>query len=143
MCRGVDDVLAPALLAREAGLLDLAAGFAAIGFVPLLETLEELRRADEFLAELLADPGYRRLVELRGDVQEVMLGYSDSNKEGGITASSGRSTAPSSASATSPPSTASACASSTAAAAPSPAAAARPTTRSSPSRRAPSTARSR
>jgi phosphoenolpyruvate carboxylase len=88
MCRGVDDVLAPALLAREAGLLDLAEGRAAIGFVPLLETLEELRRADEFLAELLADPSYRRLVELRGDVQEVMLGYSDSNKEGGITASS-------------------------------------------------------
>ena len=89
MCRGVDDVLAPALLAREAGLLDLAEpGFAAIGFVPLLETLEELRRADEFLAELLADRSYRRLLELRGDVQEVMLGYSDSNKEGGIAASS-------------------------------------------------------
>jgi phosphoenolpyruvate carboxylase len=88
MCQGVDDVLAPALLAREAGLLDLAEpGFAAIGFVPLLETLEELRRADEFLGELFADPSYRRLVELRGDVQEVMLGYSDSNKEGGITAS--------------------------------------------------------
>jgi phosphoenolpyruvate carboxylase len=89
MCQGVDDVLAPALLAREAGLLDLAEpAFAAIGFVPLLETLEELRRADEFLGELFADPNYRRLVELRGDVQEVMLGYSDSNKEGGITASS-------------------------------------------------------
>jgi phosphoenolpyruvate carboxylase len=88
MCRGVDDVLAPALLAREAGLLDLAEGRAALGFVPLLETLEELRRADEFLGELFADPSYRRIVELRGDVQEVMLGYSDSNKEGGITASS-------------------------------------------------------
>jgi phosphoenolpyruvate carboxylase len=87
MCRGVDDVLAPALLAREAGLLDLAEGRAALGFVPLLETLEELRRADGFLRELLADRGYRRLVALRGDVQEVMLGYSDSNKEGGITAS--------------------------------------------------------
>jgi phosphoenolpyruvate carboxylase len=88
MCRGVDDVLAPALLAREAGLVDLAEpAFAALGFVPLLETLEELRRADEFLRELLADPGYRRLLALRGDVQEVMLGYSDSNKEGGIAAS--------------------------------------------------------
>jgi phosphoenolpyruvate carboxylase len=88
MCRGVDDVLAPALLAREAGLVDLAEGRSALGFVPLLETLEELRRADEFLEELFADPGYRRLLALRGDVQEVMLGYSDSNKEGGITASS-------------------------------------------------------
>jgi phosphoenolpyruvate carboxylase len=88
MCRGVDDVLAPALLAREAGLLDLAEGRAALGFVPLLETLEELRRADEFLGELFADPSYRRILAARGDVQEVMLGYSDSNKEGGITASS-------------------------------------------------------
>jgi phosphoenolpyruvate carboxylase len=90
MCRGVDDVLAPALLAREAGLLDLGrpTAFAALGFVPLLETLEELRRADGFLEELLADPSYRRLLRLRGDVQEVMLGYSDSNKEGGIAASS-------------------------------------------------------
>jgi phosphoenolpyruvate carboxylase len=87
MCRGVDDVLAPALLAREAGLVDLAEGRAELGFVPLLETLEELRRADEFLSELLSDPSYRRLVSLRGDVQEVMLGYSDSNKEGGIAAS--------------------------------------------------------
>jgi phosphoenolpyruvate carboxylase len=87
MCRGLDDVLAPALLAREAGLVDLGEGRATLGFVPLLETLEELRRADEFLEELLADRGYRRLVALRGDVQEVMLGYSDSNKEGGIAAS--------------------------------------------------------
>jgi phosphoenolpyruvate carboxylase len=87
MCRGVDDVLAPALLAREAGLIDLPEGRAALDFVPLLETLEELRRADEFLEELFSDPGYRRLVALRGDVQEVMLGYSDSNKEGGIAAS--------------------------------------------------------
>jgi phosphoenolpyruvate carboxylase len=88
MCRGVDDVLAPVLLAREAGLVDLAGGSATIGFVPLLETLAELRRADEFLAELLDDPGYAELVSLRGSVQEVMLGYSDSNKEGGIATSS-------------------------------------------------------
>ncbi len=87
MTEGVDDVLAAAVLARDAGLIDLHAGIARIGFVPLFETIEELRRAGELLDELLSKRSYRRVVELRGGIQEVMLGYSDSNKFGGITTS--------------------------------------------------------
>ncbi|HSJ34075.1 MAG TPA: phosphoenolpyruvate carboxylase [Acidimicrobiia bacterium] len=87
MTESPDDVLAAVVLAREGGLVDLAQGIARLGFVPLVETISDLRNAGEMLASLLSLDPYRRLVELRGNVQEVMLGYSDSNKAGGITTS--------------------------------------------------------
>jgi phosphoenolpyruvate carboxylase len=84
---GADDVLTAAILARDAGLVDLTAGVAAIGFVPLFETIDEVRAAHLTMEQLLSCEPYRELVRLRGDRQEVMLGYSDSNKHGGITTS--------------------------------------------------------
>jgi phosphoenolpyruvate carboxylase len=87
MTTGVDDVLAAAVLARDAGLIDLHAESAAIDIVPLFETIDELRRAGELLDAMLSIPAYRKIVAIRGDTQEVMLGYSDSNKFGGITTS--------------------------------------------------------
>ena len=87
MTQGADDILAPAVLAREVGLIDLSRDIARIGFVPLLETIDDLRAIDTVMDALLNDPGYRRIVELRGNVQEIMVGYSDSNKDGGISTS--------------------------------------------------------
>ncbi len=88
MTKGPEDVLAAAYLAKEAGLIDLSGNqFAAVDIAPLLETVAELRAAGEILERLLSNPTYRKLVELRGNIQEVMLGYSDSNKDAGIATS--------------------------------------------------------
>ncbi|MEE4377658.1 MAG: phosphoenolpyruvate carboxylase [Candidatus Competibacteraceae bacterium] len=54
---------------------------------PLFETIDDLRRIDAVLTRLLDQPAYRALLQASGNVQEVMLGYSDSTKDGGILAS--------------------------------------------------------
>ena len=87
MTKGADDLIAATVLGKQAGLVDIDKKVAKIGFAPLLETVAELRAAGDILEKLLADPTYRKLVELRDNVQEVMLGYSDSNKDAGIATS--------------------------------------------------------
>ena len=89
MTKSANDVMAVVVIAKMAGLISLqpSNSFAKIGFVPLLETVAELRSADKILDDLLNDKNYRKIVDLRGGIQEVMLGYSDSNKDAGITTS--------------------------------------------------------
>lgn len=72
------------LLAREARLFRPQEGISRLNIVPLFESLEPLRDASAILGRLLQLPIYRRHLSLRGDIQEVMIGYSDSNKETGF-----------------------------------------------------------
>jgi len=80
------DVLAVLALARRGGLVD-AAGAVPLDIVPLFETVDDLRGGTDTVQDLLADPVYRQHLAARGDMQMVMLGYSDSGKDGGIAAS--------------------------------------------------------
>jgi phosphoenolpyruvate carboxylase len=84
---GTVDILAAMVLARDAGLVNTKGGVARVGFVPLFETTTEVRTAGSLLNDLFSIDQYREHVRLRGDVQEVMLGYSDSNKHAGIATS--------------------------------------------------------
>ncbi|MGE5467829.1 MAG: phosphoenolpyruvate carboxylase, partial [Ignavibacteria bacterium] len=84
---GVSDILEVALLAKEAGLLLPREGQLGVNIIPLFETINDLARCGATMDKLLGLPAYRRLLESRGRMQEVMLGYSDSNKDGGFLAS--------------------------------------------------------
>jgi len=89
MCESVSDVLEVAVLLKEVGLLDPGAEGGprcSVGISPLFETIEDLQSAGATVTAMLDHPLYRALVTGRGDVQEVMLGYSDSNKDGGYLA---------------------------------------------------------
>ena len=82
MTHGVSDVLAVLLFLREAGLYRKD-HYSHLNIVPLFETGDDLRRAAGMFERLLKNESYRAHLKLRGDVQEIMLGYSDSNKESG------------------------------------------------------------
>ncbi|MFG1797155.1 phosphoenolpyruvate carboxylase [Nocardia sp. NPDC049149] len=90
MCTSVSDMLEAALLLKEGGLLDPGAPDAppscSVGIVPLFETIEDLAAGAATLSAALDVPAYHELVVARGMRQEVMLGYSDSNKDGGYLA---------------------------------------------------------
>ena len=87
MTHNASDVLAVLLLAKEAGLCGIADDskvFSRIDVVPLFETIDDLKRLPDILEELFSSEAYRVYLADRGNLQEVMLGYSDSCKDGGI-----------------------------------------------------------
>ena len=91
-CESVSDVLEVAVLFREVGLLRSTASSAspselAIGIVPLFETIADLQGAAAVVEALWSHPRYAEWLDHRERLQEVMLGYSDSNKDGGYMAS--------------------------------------------------------
>jgi phosphoenolpyruvate carboxylase len=77
----VSDLLEVALMLQQAGLLD--SNGLHINIIPLFETIGDLRGCGVIMDELFSIPYYRELLTSRGNTQEVMLGYSDSNKDGG------------------------------------------------------------
>ncbi|XEU92728.1 phosphoenolpyruvate carboxylase [Tistrella mobilis] len=83
---GASDLLELALLLKEVGLVR-PDGTAAVNIVPLFETIADLRAAPQIMRRVFDCPAYRRLVTSRDEMQEVMLGYSDSNKDGGFVTS--------------------------------------------------------
>jgi phosphoenolpyruvate carboxylase len=88
MCQSVSDVLEVAVLLKEVGLLDASGTepYCPVGISPLFETIDDLHNGATILHATLELPVYRQLVAARAESQEVMLGYSDSNKDGGYLA---------------------------------------------------------
>ncbi|MGH9455875.1 MAG: phosphoenolpyruvate carboxylase, partial [Terriglobia bacterium] len=88
MTSRISDVWDALLLGGQCGLVEAGSGKVRLRFdvIPLFETYESLLACPQLLDQLLSDPLYRRLIHSRGDVQEVMLGYSDSVKDSGYLA---------------------------------------------------------
>ena len=82
--QGVSDILEVAVLLKEAGLLRPLEGRLNVNIVPLFETIGDLRDCARTMDALFGLPAYARLLGSREGTQEVMLGYSDSNKDGGF-----------------------------------------------------------
>ncbi len=83
MTESVSDMLELALMLQQVGLLEGGSHQLHINIIPLFETIEDLRGCGVIMDELFSLPYYRTLLSSRGNTQEVMLGYSDSNKDGG------------------------------------------------------------
>ena len=85
MTQSVNDILGVYVLAKLSGLFvgDKGNEVSLIPIVPLFETIDDLQRAPEMMKELLSIPVVKRSIEAQTGVQEVMIGYSDSNKDGG------------------------------------------------------------
>lgn len=85
MTQSVNDILGIYLLAKLSGLFVGEKGeeYSCLPIVPLFETIDDLQRGPEMMKELLSFPLIKRSVENQTGVQEVMIGYSDSNKDGG------------------------------------------------------------
>ena len=96
MTHEASDLLAILVMAKQAGLIEyggpatdrLSPRGSRLAVCPLFETIDDLRRAPQVMANLFTDPIYRRLLEAQGNLQEIMIGYSDSSKDGGILTSS-------------------------------------------------------
>ena len=83
MTNELSDILELAVLLKEAGILRPAENALDLNLVPLFETIQDLRDSAGIMEKLLSLPFYRQLLKSRGDVQEIMVGYSDSCKDGG------------------------------------------------------------
>ncbi len=83
---GVDDILAPLVLARWAGVDDRRAGTVGLDFAPLLGSVESMGAAGPILRDLLAHPGYREHLRARARPQPVLIGYSEAGRECGYLA---------------------------------------------------------